>query len=932
MAQALLTFDDEEKPAEQPAFSVGPNQRDLLVRTVIGEAADEPDEGKAGVAHVVLNRLKAGSFGKTMEDVLFAPKQFEPWNTRRDELLSIPENDPRYIQAAAVVDQALSGKAADPTRGATNFANPEIVQARGNTGAMGWIDQMSSNGSAVRIGRHVFGNPNSGAVVTPASATTQATGQPSTVDGAGAAQPAAPRPFFKPQTIPVRSGVDMEGISTGARGVFDALAKLNIPGLEVVSGYRDPQRNARVGGAKGSQHIHGNALDINIEKLSSEDKQKLIDAAISAGARGIGIYPGGRSLHLDVRENPAAWGANSASPYSGVSDPNAYPEWARAGVARLFGNELPAQVASARSSGGSASNPAPQRTALSYAVTRGRPDRADMPAKNASTVSTTKEAPAMPQMMPDYSNSNDAGIRAMIADEAGGMGVQRRGGLGGLGGFVIPGTGLVVSASEGGASPAGATATAGGRTIESMIPSAPSDPFALIGKGAAQNQEWAAQRQGRVALAQELVRIGVDPERAVGLTATAEGMKLALGEIERARVQASEREFMGRVGGIGRPAPVSGPTPVAPLAPSTTPSVPAAPAPVKPPATAGETAASDSEDLPTPADKRPTPTAKLDTGNKTLDLYINKRAQHVQEYEELTRILAGAPTKRTADAVENRMKAVEKQMGQIDKQIEQYSPTPAMKEYAFDMSQRPENARVPWAQYDPKAEREAAAGPKSEEITGLRKEIHGLASYKNVASAAPVYNSMLDAAPRDDRASDVNLIYGMAKLMDPGSVVRESEMTVAQAIATLPDQIKNTVQSQMTSRGRLSQDVREGIMREAFSRMTAYKSMYDQDAGQYRGIIGRRGMNEADVMPSFPDFKAYEPPRANPKPGSSSSTASQGGGDYRTVDPQYVRPDGSAPPVPGGPAIPRVNTKADFDKLKSGAEFISPDGKKRVKP
>lgn len=76
------------------------------------------------------------------------------------------------------------------------------------------------------------------------------------------AQPAQPvlRPFFRPAPgIPVRPGVDMDGLSDGARGVFGALAKLNIPGLEVVSGYRDPARNARVGGANLMRRVERDA-------------------------------------------------------------------------------------------------------------------------------------------------------------------------------------------------------------------------------------------------------------------------------------------------------------------------------------------------------------------------------------------------------------------------------------------------------------------------------------------------------------------------------------------------------------------------------------------------------------------------------------------------------------------------------------------------
>lgn len=41
--------------------------------------------------------------------------------------------------------------------------------------------------------------------------------------------------------------------------------------IMVTSGYRCPDHNRSVGGAKGSQHIKGNAADLDTSKLSPED-------------------------------------------------------------------------------------------------------------------------------------------------------------------------------------------------------------------------------------------------------------------------------------------------------------------------------------------------------------------------------------------------------------------------------------------------------------------------------------------------------------------------------------------------------------------------------------------------------------------------------------------------------------------------------------
>jgi hypothetical protein len=162
------------------------------------------------------------------------------------------------------------------------------------------------------------------------------------------------------------------------------------------------------------------------------------------------------------------------------------------------------------------------------------------------------------------------------------------------------------------------------------------------------------------------------------------------------------------------------------------------------------------------------------------------------------------------------------------------------------------------------AERQATEGlpATSEETTSLRKEVQNLPSYKNITASAPVYKSMLDAAGRDNRAADVNLIYGMAKIMDPGSVVRESEMTIAQAVATLPQSLQATVLSQLKETGRLTPEVRAAIMGEAHGRMQQYQYMYDQDASMTRGIAERRRMDPRDVLQTFGPFEQFKPPAA----------------------------------------------------------------------
>jgi hypothetical protein len=96
--------------------------------------------------------------------------------------------------------------------------------------------------------------------------------------------------------------------------------------LNVISSYRDPEKNAAVGGAKGSQHLHGNAFDVDVAGLSHEDRLALIEMAKSTGFGGIGVYD--NSLHFDIGPE-RAWGPS----YSRDS----LPEWAAGAVGAPVG-------------------------------------------------------------------------------------------------------------------------------------------------------------------------------------------------------------------------------------------------------------------------------------------------------------------------------------------------------------------------------------------------------------------------------------------------------------------------------------------------------------------------------------------------------------------------------------------------------------------
>ncbi len=148
--------------------------------------------------------------------------------------------------------------------------------------------------------------------------------------------------------------------------------------------------------------------------------------------------------------------------------------------------------------------------------------------------------------------------------------------------------------------------------------------------------------------------------------------------------------------------------------------------------------------------------------------------------------------------------------------------------------------------------------PKFDDISGLRKEIQQLPSYKNLSQALPIYRSMAETAGRNSKASDLNLVYGLGKIMDPTSVVREGEMVMVKNTASLPDWFQGAIAS-LNGGAALTPETREAIMKEAYGRVQGYDSAFKQDAGQYQGIVERNKFNPADVIPDFGTYEPWKP-------------------------------------------------------------------------
>jgi len=131
--------------------------------------------------------------------------------------------------------------------------------------------------------------------------------------------------------------------------------------------------------------------------------------------------------------------------------------------------------------------------------------------------------------------------------------------------------------------------------------------------------------------------------------------------------------------------------------------------------------------------------------------------------------------------------------------------------------------------------------------TDLRKEFESLDPVQKYRKAYPAYEAVRDAAQRSTPQSDINLVYGIAKLYDPESVVREGEYNTIANSQAIPQRIKGIAQ-QLQSKGKLTPETKNQLLNEAEGRIKTFESQYAGVRSQYQDIATRNNLAPADVF------------------------------------------------------------------------------------
>lgn len=155
---------------------------------------------------------------------------------------------------------------------------------------------------------------------------------------------------------------------------------------------------------------------------------------------------------------------------------------------------------------------------------------------------------------------------------------------------------------------------------------------------------------------------------------------------------------------------------------------------------------------------------------------------------------------------------------------------------------------------------------------------------KEVTAAAKEYNTIRDASTSleaiskaPSAAKDIAMVFSFMKILDPNSVVRETEYATAAKAAGLDDRFVGYI-TKIQNGQFLTSEQRQDFLGTAKSLAQSREQGYKQNLERYRGISTRTGVDPRNVLPDEPQSapQTQGPPKVAP-----GQSYSYGGKNWR---------------------------------------------------
>ena len=191
-------------------------------------------------------------------------------------------------------------------------------------------------------------------------------------------------------------------------------------------------------------------------------------------------------------------------------------------------------------------------------------------------------------------------------------------------------------------------------------------------------------------------------------------------------------------------------------------------------------------------------------------------------------------------------------------------------------------------------------GIKRTDISTWRGQVLSDETYVNARKVVPTYQTMLAAANdtsgpggKPGKISDLALVYGVATMLDPGSVVKEGEQIMVRDAQNLPDWLLGKING-INGGQEIGDDTRVQIMTLAHEKASSTLGAYENFAKGMRESAARNGFNPDDIVPNLGTVERWKGRQAEEDPNKPPAPD----------QPPIVPPKPPGPTAPDEPPAP----------------------------
>lgn len=145
------------------------------------------------------------------------------------------------------------------------------------------------------------------------------------------------------------------------------------------------------------------------------------------------------------------------------------------------------------------------------------------------------------------------------------------------------------------------------------------------------------------------------------------------------------------------------------------------------------------------------------------------------------------------------------------------------------------------------ARKQTAATKEKEFVAKIADDYRAEQNVKQYRIVKPLFEVLQQAAKSNTRAANVNMIYAIANMFDPGSVVKEGEYLTVKRAGGLPSEIKDLISWLNGGSSGLTDQVRSDFVEQGRIRLNEYTRAYETTAEGYKDFAKRHNIDFRDI-------------------------------------------------------------------------------------